>query len=194
MRIVVKFIFKMLAIILYRPKIVGKENIPSDTGAIICANHVHALDSVLIIVTAKRKMHALAKEELFEIGALRWLAKVFEIYPVKRDNADMGAVKTSLKTLKNDELLLIFPEGTRNGIDRGIKPKNGPVTIAIKAGKPIIPVAFQGSFKPFTKVKINIGKPIDYSEYKEKISDKEFVSSLTDGLMKEIVRLREEKI
>ena len=192
MRKFLKGIFWFISIIVYRIKINGKENIPSEGPALICPNHVHALDSVVVIVHAKRKINAIAKEELFKNRALKWLADIFGVYPVKPNSADLGAIKTALKILKNKELLLIFPEGTRNGLERGIPVKNGPMTIAIKAGVPIVPIGIKGSFKAFSKIRVNIGKPIYYNEYKDKVNDKEVVSQLTDNLMKEIVKLRDE--
>ena len=194
MRVIIKFIFKIIAIILYRPKIVGKENLPKDTGALICPNHVHNLDSAVIVAMFKRKVNVLAKEELFKNGFIRWIADIFGVYPVKRGRADLQAIKISLKLLKNDELLLMFPEGTRHGLDKGKKPKNGAVLIAATAGKPIIPIGIQGSFKPFRKVIVNIGKPIDYSKYSEEVKEKEQASKLTQELMQEIVKLRDAKI
>lgn len=194
MRIVIRFIFKIIAIILYRPKIVGKENLPKDTGALLCPNHVHNLDSAVIVAMFKRKVNVLAKEELFKNKFICWIADIFGIYPVKRGKADLQAIKISLKLLKNDELLLMFPEGTRHGLEKGKKPKNGAVLIAATAGKPIIPIGIQGSFKPFTKVIVNIGKPIDYSQYSQEVKDKEQASKLTQELMHKIVELRDEKV
>lgn len=194
MRVIIKFIFKIFAIILYRPKIVGKENLPKDGGALLCPNHVSTLDAAVIVAMFKRKVNVLAKEELFKNGFLCWIADLFGIYPVKRGKADMQAIKISLTLLKRNELLLMFPEGTRNGMAKGIKPKNGAVLIAATAGKPIIPIGIQGSFKPFTKVIVNIGKPIDYSKLKEEVKDKEQASELTKELMKEIVHLRDQNV
>ena len=124
MRKFLKGLFWLMSVIVYRIKINGKENIPEDGAALICPNHVHALDAVLVVVHAKRRINVLAKEELFEHRALRWLAKIFGVYPVKQNSADLSAIKTSLKILKNKELLLIFPEGTRNGLKRGVPVKN----------------------------------------------------------------------
>lgn len=194
MRVIIKFIFKIFAIILYRPKIVGKENLPKDGGALLCPNHVSTLDAAVIVAMFKRKVNVLAKEELFKNGFLCWIADLFGIYPVKRGKADMQAIKISLTLLKRNELLLMFPEGTRNGMAKGIKPKNGAVLIAATAGKPIIPIGIQGSFKPFIKVIVNIGKPIDYSKLKEEVKDKEQASELTKDLMKEIVHLRDQNV
>ena len=191
MRKFLKTIFWFMTILVYRIKINGKENIPKEGAALVCPNHVHALDTVLVVVHNKRKINVLAKEELFKNPILRFLGKVFGAYPVKQNSADLSAIKTSLKILKNNELLLIYPEGTRNGMEKGAPVKNGPMTIAIKAGVPIIPVGIKGDFKVFSKVIINIGKPIDYNEYKDKVSDKEVVTKLTGDLMKEVVRLRD---
>ena len=192
MRVVIKFIFKIFAIIMYRPKILGKENLPEEGGALLCPNHVHNLDAAIIVAMFKRKVNVLAKEELFKNKFLCWIADLFGIYPVKPNSKSMESIKISLKLLKNNELLMIFPEGTRNGMAKGVKPKNGAVLIAATANKPIIPIGIQGSFKPFTKVIINIGKPIDYSNAREEAKDKEEASKLTRKLMEKIVKLRDE--
>ncbi len=193
-RIIMKYFFSFLETIVYRPKIVGKENIPKDTAALICPNHVHALDSAIIVAKFKRKVRVLAKEELYKNGFIRFIAKIFGVYPVKPDNKSMESVKISLKILKNRELLMLFPEGTRNGMAKGVKPKDGAIKLAIKANVPIIPVGIQGDFKPFKKIKINIGEPIYYTEYKEGINNRELLEELTQELMKKIVKLRDEKI
>lgn len=192
MRKFLKGLFWLMSVIAYRIKVNGMENLPKEGSALICPNHVHALDTVIVVVHANRKINVLAKEELFNNKILNWLGKVFGAYPVKQNSADLSAIKTSLKLLKNKELLLIYPEGTRNGMEKGKPIKNGPMTIAIKAGVPIIPIGINGSFKAFSKIRINIGKPMYFNEYKDKVNDKEVVSKLTEDLMKEIVRLRDE--
>ncbi len=193
-RRIIKFVLKLLVLIVYRPKIVGLENIEEGKPALICPNHVHALDSAVIVLTNKRKISVLAKESLFKNGFVKWLADVFGIYPVKLGNKSMESVKVSLKLLKNNELLLLFPEGTRNGMAKGVKPKDGAVKLAIKSNAPIIPVGVQGDFRFFKKVKINIGKPIYYNVSKEDANSKEVLDKLTEELMLEIVKLRDEKI
>jgi len=190
-RRILKFILNIFVHIVYRVKIVGKENIPSEGAAILCENHVHGLDVVVIVLTAKREINGLAKKELFRIGILRWLAKTFGIYAVKRDGSDIGALKISLKILKDNGLLIIAPEGTRNGMAKGLKPKNGPVSLAIKAGVPIIPIGVNGNFKAFSKVTLNIGKPIHYDI---DAADKTDLDNLTKELMNEIIKLRDVKI
>ena len=130
----------------------------------------------------------------FYAGLPIYLEYIQEIIPINRTNPGLGTIKRILKYIKNNYALVMFPEGTRNGMAKGIKPKNGAVLIAATAGKPIIPIGIQGSFKPFTKVIVNIGKPIDYSKLKEEVKDKEQASELTKDLMKEIVHLRDQNV
>lgn len=194
LRKIIKFLFKIAAIVIYRPKIKGKENLPKCDAAIICPNHVHALDSAVLIAMNKRKINVLAKEELYKNGFIRWIADLFGIFPVKKDSKSLESVKISLKLLKKKELLMIFPEATRNGMAKGVKPKDGAIKLAIKANVPIIPVGIQGTFKLFKKVKVNIGEPLYYSEYKDEINNKELLDELTEDLMCKIVKLRDENI
>ena len=192
MRIFIKGILHFIVLIVYRVKKVGEKNVPEKDACIIAPNHVHALDSAAIVLTAKRQIRFMAKEELFKNAFIKWIANVFGIFPVKRGGKDIDAIKTSLKILKNGGLLNIFPEGTRNGSKKGVKPKNGAVLIAQKAKVPIIPVGVQGKFKPFTRVKLNYGKPI-YAKDLD-IQNRQEVDNFTNSIMQEIARLTNEKI
>ncbi len=188
MRVTLKAIFHFLVIIVYRPKVTGRENIPTEGGALICPNHVHALDSAVILTTQKRQVFFMAKEVLFKNAFIKWLAKIFGIFPVRREGKDIEAIKTALRILKGGNLLTIFPEGTRNGLAKGVKPKSGSILIASKAGVPIIPCGVKGTCKPFTKVTLNYGKPITIDKNLD-LSNKEVLNKLTVELMDEIVRL-----
>lgn len=192
MRIVIKFILKVLEKIIYRVKIIGEENLPKTEAALICGNHIHALDAAIIVCMAKRQIYVLGKEELFDNPILKWLGKIFGVFPVKRDGTDIQAIKISLSLLKNNNLLLIFPEGTRNGLEKGTKLRNGAVNLAIKAKVPIIPVGIKGSFKIFRKVTLKYGKPIYYNDHiktEENIKEKENIDKLTNDLMDTIIKL-----
>lgn len=182
-RRIVKFILWILVMIVYRVKKVGEENIPDDEGVILCANHVHALDSVAIVLCTKKQICFMAKEELFKNPILRWLAKIFEIFPVKRGTKDIDAIKNSMKVLKAKKILGIFPEGTRNGLKKNVKPKSGAIHIAAKSGAKVVPLTVKGSFKPFTKVTLIYGKPIDYSYLNEDKQNKEALEKATFELM-----------
>lgn len=174
--------------IVYRFKIVGKENIPKNGAVIICGNHRTFLDPPLIEVTCGRYTRFLAKEELTKNKFLAFLGWVFESILVKRDSKDVAALKESLKVLKNGDCLALFPEGTRNGIAKGEKVKDGAAFFAVRSGAPVIPCGIKGGEKGNKKVTITYGKPLDFSEYKGS-KDKEVLDKITDEIMSNILEL-----
>ncbi|MBP3463504.1 MAG: 1-acyl-sn-glycerol-3-phosphate acyltransferase [Clostridia bacterium] len=190
--IIIRPICFVLAKIIYRVKIVGIENVPKNKACIICGNHVHAMDAPVLLASTSRKINFMAKQELWKNGAFKFIAWIFNVFPVARGKKDTEAIKTSLKILNSNQILGMYPEGTRKGLERGIKPKNGAVNLAIRAGVPIIPFGVCGEFKPFKKVVYNFGKPIDFSNYKDNAKDKEVVDTLTNEVMAKVIELRDE--
>ncbi len=174
--------------IFYRFKVVGKENIPKEGAVIICGNHRTFLDPPLIEVTCGRYTRFLAKEELTKNKFLAMLGWVFESILVKRDSKDVTALKESLKVLKNGDCLALFPEGTRNGIAKGEKVKDGAAFFAVRSGAPVVPCGIRGGEKGNRKVIITYGKPLDFSEYKGS-KDKEVLNKITDEIMTNILEL-----
>ncbi len=174
--------------IVYRFEVIGKENIPKEGAAIICGNHRTFLDPPLIEVTCGRYTRFLAKEELTENKFLAALGWIFEAILVKRDSKDIMALKESLKVLKNNDCLALFPEGTRNGIAKGEKVKDGAAFFAVRSGAPVIPCGIKGGEKENRKVTITYGKPLDFSEYKGS-KDKDILDKITEEIMEEILKL-----
>ena len=133
---------------------------------------------------------------MFVNGFIKWLAVKVHALPVKRGKQDVGLLKNTTKILKENHIVLIFPEGTRNGIKKNGKIQNGAVLISLMSGVPIIPMGINAkkNYRPFSKVVINIGKPIDLNEYKDKRSDKKTLDNLSKELMEEMIRLTNTEI
>ncbi len=196
-RSIIKFVLRITTLLLYRVKVVGQENIEKDKPYILCPNHISNWDPPTIIAALKRNdIYVLAKEEMFINGFIKWLAVKVHALPVRRGKQDLKLLKDSVKVLKDNHIVLIFAEGTRNGIKKNGKIQNGAVLMSLMSGTPIIPIGIQSKtkYRPFTKVKINIGKPMDFSEYKDKKSDKETLDSLSKQVMDEMIRLTNEEI
>ena len=174
--------------VVYRMEIVGKENIPKEGPVIICGNHRSFLDPPLIEVTCGRYTRFLAKEELTKNKFLAFLGIIFDAILVKRDSKEVTAIKESLKTLKNGDCLALFPEGTRNGLAKGEKVKDGVAFFAVRSGAKVIPCGIKGGKKGDWKVTITYGKPLDYSKYKG-AKDKETLDKVTNEIMDHIIRL-----
>ena len=114
---------------------------------------------------------------------------MFDVIRVKRDSKDITALKEALKTLKQGEAIALFPEGTRNGLQKGEKVKEGAAFFAVRTGAKVLPIGINGGDKLFKKTTITYGKPLDYSEYKGKDKDKEVLEKVTDDIMDNIKEL-----
>ena len=141
-----------------------------------------------MVATAKRDMKFLAKEELYKNKFLAFLGWAFEAIPVKRDEKDVTAIKESLKVLKQGNCIALFPEGTRNGIEKGEKVKDGVAFFAVRSGAKVVPCGIKGGTKENKKITISYGKPLDYSKYKGS-KDKEVLDKITQEIMNNIIEL-----
>ena len=183
-RVIVRTVIRIYFAIVYRAKVIGTENIPKEGPLIYCGNHRSYADPPLIVVTAKRHVRFLAKEELKKNPLFAFLGVVFEGIYVKRDAKDVSALKTTLKALKNGECVALFPEGTRNGLEKGEKVKEGAAFFAVRTGAKVIPVGISGGGKPFKQMTIKYGKPLDFSN-----KTKDDLDEITDEIMKNIMEL-----
>ncbi len=150
------FLFKLL----FHPKIIGKKNIPNNTKAVLAGNHTNILDPILLLSATKRSIHFLAKDELIN-GKCQFIFKHMGIIPVNRRQKDHGALENAIKSLQNDQIIGIFPEGTINRTDDIIMPfKYGAVKMAQATNSPLIPFTIKGKYKIFgPSVTLTFGKP-----------------------------------
>ena len=171
----------------FKIDIKGIENIPKEGAYIIAPKHISNNDAPVLVGKLKRNdVYILAKKELFINGFVKWLAKKTNVLPVDRTKHDTTTIKQSLKILKNGKVLVIFPEGTRKGIERNQKIHKGAVVIADMAGVPIIPVGIKSTFKLFSKITIRYGKPMNFERRK---LEKDKIEEITEKLRNEIIML-----
>ena len=119
---------------------------------------------------------------------LRFLIWTFNAITVKRNDKDVGPLKESLKTLKDGSCIALFPEGTRNGLEKGEKAKDGVAFFAVRSGAKVVPCGIKGGEKGNRKVTITYGKPLDYSDLKGN-KDKEVLDKITNEIMDNIIEL-----
>ena len=165
---IVRPIIKVLFYILYKPTIIGKENIPKEGKIILAGNHTNNLDCILLISSTKRTIHFLAKEELMQ-GIKKIIFKNMGIIPVNRKIHDKEALKSAINTLHNDKVIGIFPEGTFNRTKNTILPfKIGAVKMASVTKSKIVPFTITGKYTLFKKnIKIQFLNPIEIPERKD---------------------------
>lgn len=185
------FAKNLVAIILYplyRIKVIGKDNIPASGPVIICSNHISNFDPPVVGITSSRDIHFMAKGELFEKPILGKLLPGIKAFPVKRGLADRNALRKGLEILKQGETLGLFPEGTRSKTGEIGKPLAGVGFFALRSEASIVPCAITGAYKPFRRVTVIYGKPMDIEKYRiEKASPQE----TADAIMEEIRILKE---
>ena len=152
----VKPIVRFIIVLLFRPKVIGLDNIPKEGRVILAGNHTKWLDPVMLVSINKRQLHFLAKEELFH-GITKFIVLGMGCIPVNRKTHDKDALESAYKTLEIDNVIGIFPEGTINRTDDVIMPfKMGAVKMSEKTNSPIVPFGITGKYKLFGKNRIRI--------------------------------------
>ena len=135
----------------------------------------------------------MAKAELFKNKFIKWFGRKCCVFPVKRGMRDIESIKYSLNLLKMGKYWLYFQKEQEMEWRKMEKHKNGVAYMAIRTGVPVIPVGIQGEMKPFKKVKLNIGEPLDFSQYKTNKPEKEILDKVSKEIMDNIIMLTNEK-
>lgn len=166
---ILKVIIVPLIKLYHRIEVYGKDRFDPKRHYLVVGNHISHLDPFYIAAFYPHPLHFMAKKELFNSKILKWLLEHLGAFPVNRQAADVGAIKTSLRILKSGKSMGIFPEGTR--VDHWDEQafKQGAAYLALKSNIPVLPVAIFGTnlamprgkstIKP-KKVRILYGKPI----------------------------------
>jgi 1-acyl-sn-glycerol-3-phosphate acyltransferase len=156
---------------------------------IICANHSSMLDPLIVAITFKDPIRYMAKKELFNNYFLSFILKHLGVFPIDREGNSLTALKHSLKLLKSNETLGIFPEGTRVKEYNESAVKGGIGMIVLRSKATVLPVYIESTFKPFTPVHIYYGSKINYSE-EEQYGPKDY-QKVSVNIMERIYSLKE---
>lgn len=171
---IVKPFISVLIKILYRPTVVGLENIPKEGRILLAGNHTKWLDPVTLVAVTRRPVHFLAKKELFDSKKTSWIVKGMGCVPVNRKIKDKNVLETAYKYLENECCIGIFPEGTINRTDDVIMPfKMGAVKACNQTKTKLVPFIITGEYKLFKKTaKIEFLKPMTIGDDLEKENKK----------------------
>ncbi len=177
-----------------RIKPIGVENIPTDQGYVICANHIAAKDVIMIAAAYPKQIRFVGKKELFSIPVLGFLIKKLGAIPLDRGGSDVGAIKTSVNLAKSGANVAIFPQGHRHpGVNPAETPKkNGAALIAYKSESDVLPVFIKTKGHKYgflRKIEIIFGQPIKYEELGFKNGGSEEYKAATDKIFNEILKL-----
>jgi 1-acyl-sn-glycerol-3-phosphate acyltransferase len=173
--------FWALAKFFGRLKVIGRENVPHTGGVVLAANHSSYADPPLVGIGAPRRIHYMAKSELFAVPVMGPLIARVGAFPVRRGAADRQALRIAHDLLTGGEAVVIFYEGGRSPDGKLLPPELGPAMIALRAGVPVVPTAIinadlmlppRGKGMRFTHVTVVYGAPLTFPHLAGKAGDR----------------------
>ncbi len=189
-----RFLFYSCLKLLYCMRVHNLENIPGRKPFIICSNHIKWADpgTVGAAFPAHYRIRFMAKKELFDYFILSSLVRMAGAFPVDREKADYGAIKTAYKLLNDGQVLGLFPEGSRSKNGKLQKAYNGAAMIAVRSGVPVVPVAIVGPYRFFSPLHVYIGSafvlpPLVYENKEDKKAQLEEMSYEIMGRIRDLI-------
>jgi 1-acyl-sn-glycerol-3-phosphate acyltransferase len=196
------FVLGPLILTLFRPWVIGRENVPASGPVIFASNHVSFIDSVILPAVLDRRMSFLAKSDYFTGRGLKgWATKTFfnaiGQLPIDRSGgkASEASLRTGLQVLARGEQLGIYPEGTRSPDGKLYRGRTGIARMVLEGRVLVVPVAMVGTrdvqqigqkFPKFKRVGVVFGKPLDFSRFEGLETDRFILRSVTDEIMHEL--------
>ena len=178
----------------FRLRARGIEQLP-EGGFVLAANHTSNFDPwpLAIPLFPRRQLRFMAKSELFN-PILKPVLLGGGAFPVRRGEADLGAVRRAVELVRDGEIVVMFPEGTRRR--KGLHKKHearahtGAARIALGAGAPLVPAAIKGTdrLSRLGPLRVAFGRPIPVDDLRgQEISPA--AREATERLMAEIREL-----
>lgn len=166
---VVQFVCRLIGVAVFGLRSGGHRAVPASGGALILANHQSHLDPVLIGAACDRRLNPLARTTLFAFGPFGWLIGSLGAIPIDREGLGLSGLKETLRRLREGEVVLIFPEGTRTRDGEMARLKGGFASLARRAQVPLIPIGIDGAYdawprrRPFPHsgtIQVEFGQPL----------------------------------
>lgn len=181
--------------LLYRVKFRNRDNIPKDGAYIIISNHLSYIDPILLgMGQRKRKLHFMAKSELFSNKLFAKLITTLGAFPVVRgEGIEQEAFSTGEEILKNGGIVTIFFEGKRSKTGEFLRPRTGAMLIAKATNTPIVPACITPEkklMKPFRKTRVTFGNPVTLEELGVKTDNPRELRSAAKKVMEMLEEMR----
>lgn len=170
----------------------GREHVPLEGGLIVVSNHLNNADPPIVGAgVARRRIRWMAKVELFRYP-FGVIPRLWGAFPVRRFEADLGAMLNAERILRQGGVLGMFPEGTRSRTGYLGRPHPGTALIALRTGAPVLPCAVTGTERlrnPLVLLRrprfsVTIGEPIRVAAVRR--PSEEEVSALTERIFEAV--------
>jgi 1-acyl-sn-glycerol-3-phosphate acyltransferase len=165
-------VYKLWFTLYNRMRIRGLRRIPTDRPVILVSNHASNIDPLMLATCFWQRLNYMAKAELFEKRWRKWCLEQYGAYPVNRGEAgDRKAMVHTLRLLRENRAVLLFPEGTRSR-DGQLQPfKSGFARLALSVpGTLVVPIRVRGTFESLgpgksfprpSRITVDVGEPFD---------------------------------
>ena len=203
--VIAHFVIRPIFWLLFRPRVIGREHVPSTGPVILASNHLSFIDSIAIPIVAPRRVTLLAKSEYFTgSGVGGWLSKALftglGALPVERgtQRAAQAALDPALGVLTEGGAFGIYPEGTRSRDGKLGRGKTGVAWLALTADCPVVPVAVAGTdrVQPIgahwprpRRISITFGEPLIFDDHRGQAGKGRARREVTDRIMRAIADL-----
>lgn len=182
------WVCRMFCVVFFRMHVRGQENVPKEGAFLLISNHQSYLDPIFCGTPLRRQLAYVARDSLFKIWISRIIISSVGAIPIRRDKADLSAVKRMLAKLSEGLGLCLFPEATRTTDGKIAGLKAGFLLIFRKSKAPIVPVVIDGAFEswpkhkmffsPGCRISVSYGKCIRPEDVAE-MSDKQLAGHIT---------------
>jgi 1-acyl-sn-glycerol-3-phosphate acyltransferase len=163
-----KAVFGTLTRGLVSLKSYGKERVPREGGAVLASNHFSYVDPPALGTLCPRRIVFVAKVELHGVPGLGPLVRSHGTLAVRRGESDREALRQMRETVRDNDLLGLFVEGTRQKTGVPGEAKAGAAMVAIQEGVPVVPAAIHGSqYWDWNRAPVSVafGEPMRFDEY-----------------------------
>ena len=162
---ILRFMSQWIFILYGRGRIFGLRHVPVAGPVLLACNHQSFFDPIIAAMPLRRECHFMARDTLFRNRYFGRLIRHLNAFPVKRGQADIGAIKEALRRLKRGAAVLAFPEATRTSDGRIIPLQSGIVALAKRARCPIVPAVIEGAYEIWPRGQALPGRAPLWVEY-----------------------------
>src|SRR5687767_5867816 len=193
---VVRLVLTPYLLFVFRARCIDSDKIPLDGQAIVAPNHFSFLDHFFVAVYVRRKVHFMAKSQLFK-RPMQFIYTHGGVFPVRRGHRDTKSMATAKAILGRGDLIVMYAEGGRSRTGELGEAKPGVGKLALETGAPVVPTAIVGTERArnwkklqFPKVTVQYGDPIRFEKV-EGEATREQAQAASDAIFNEIKALHD---
>ena len=132
---------------LYRIKVLGRDNFPEKTGALLVCNHMSFVDVALLVASTDRPIRFLMYQGIYDMKVVKPFAKMMKVIPISSELRPRDMIRSlhiASEALRQDEIVCIFAEGQITRTGQLLPFRRGLERIMKGVEVPIIPVNLDG--------------------------------------------------